>query len=142
MAWWLWAILGIALLILEVHTFGGFYLMFFGVGGLLVAGLVAVGLESTSAEWLLFTGLSVATLLMFRPPLVRKMASGASGDPVDNLVGEAAVVENDVPAEGVGKAELRGTTWSVRSDGAVAIAKGTRCRVARVDGLTLWIRPE
>jgi membrane protein implicated in regulation of membrane protease activity len=41
----------------------------------------------------------------------------------------------------VGKVELRGSSWSARSARA-ALARGQRCRVERVDGLTLWVRPE
>ena len=48
----------------------------------------------------------------------------------------------DVPPGGVGRAELRGTTWSARGTDGSALARGTRCRVERVDGLTLWLRAE
>jgi membrane protein implicated in regulation of membrane protease activity len=42
----------------------------------------------------------------------------------------------------VGRAELRGSGWTVRSQEPEALAKGLRCRVERVEGFTLWIRPE
>jgi membrane protein implicated in regulation of membrane protease activity len=142
MAWWLWALLGIALLILEVHTFGGFYLLFFGVGALLVASLSALGLELPWLQWVLFTVLSVVSLLLFRPPIVRRLKASEPTDPVDTLVGEEAIPDEDIATTGVGKAELRGTGWTVRNAGTALIPKGTRCRVQRVEGLTLWIRPE
>lgn len=143
MAWWLWVFLGLSLLILEVHTFGGFYLMFFGIGGLLVGLLTAFGLEAPWLQWLLFTVLSVATLVFFRPPIVRRLQSSAAAiGPVDTLVGEQAIPSEDIPPGAVGKAELRGTSWNARSSAAALLAKGTRCRVERVDGLTLWLRAE
>jgi hypothetical protein len=61
---------------------------------------------------------------------------------VDTLVGEGAVVLEEVSPGGVGKAELRGTSWSARSHSSVPLTKGQRCAVERVEGLTLWIRPE
>jgi membrane protein implicated in regulation of membrane protease activity len=61
---------------------------------------------------------------------------------VDRLEGETAVVTEDVPPGGVGKAEMRGATWSARSTGDELLAKGRRCRVERVEGLTLWLRAE
>jgi membrane protein implicated in regulation of membrane protease activity len=61
---------------------------------------------------------------------------------VDTLVGETAVVLEPVPEGGVGKAELRGTSWSARSVEGTALAAGKRCRVQRVDGLTLWIQAD
>ena len=42
----------------------------------------------------------------------------------------------------LGKAELRGTSWSARNRGAAALARGQRCVVEKVDGLMLWVRPE
>jgi len=60
---------------------------------------------------------------------------------VENLVGEIAIPVDDIAQGQVGKVELRGTVWSAQSDAPQALAKGTRCRVKRVEGLTLWIRP-
>ena len=45
-------------------------------------------------------------------------------------------------AGGIGRAELRGTTWSARGVDGAALARGTRCRVDHIDGLTLWLRAE
>jgi membrane protein implicated in regulation of membrane protease activity len=38
--------------------------------------------------------------------------------------------------------ELRGTSWSARNASDAAIGAGMRCRVARVEGLMLYVRPE
>lgn len=134
-------LLGLVLLILEVQTFGNFYLMFFGLGGLLVGLLVAIGVaEADWLQWLLFSVLSVVTLVLFRQPIVKRLSS--AGPKVDSLVGEVAVVSAEIPAGGVGKAELRGSMWSARNGGPAPLKKNERCRVERVEGLTLWIRPE
>jgi hypothetical protein len=142
--WWLWVLLGILLLAIELLTPGGFYVIFFGIGALVTGLLVALGvLEPVWAQWLTFTLLSVATLGLFRGKLLKTMSAGPQqGAPVDSLVGEEAVVTVEVPPGGVGRAELRGSAWSARSGYPSAIAAGTRCRVERIEGLTLWIRPE
>jgi membrane protein implicated in regulation of membrane protease activity len=142
--WWLWVLLGILFLAIELLTPGGFYVLFFGVGALVTGLLVALGVvEPVWAQWLTFTILSVATLGLFRGKLLRKMSAGPQqGAPIDSLVGEAAIVTETVPASGVGRAELRGSAWSARSGYPDPIPKGTRCRVERVEGLTLWIRPD
>ena len=62
--------------------------------------------------------------------------------PVDSLVGQEAILTEELPAGGVGKAELRGTSWNVRSRDGGTLARGRRCRVEQVDGLTLWVRAE
>ena len=142
MPWWLWMLFGLVLLILEVQLAGGFYLAFFGIGAICVGSLVAIGLaEAAWLQWLLFSVLSVVSLAFLRRPIMTRFAP-AGGDRVDSLVGETATATEDIPSGGVGKAELRGTTWTARNNGSVLLAKDTRCRVERVEGLTIWIRPE
>jgi len=142
MPWWLWTLLGLVLLILEVHTFGGFYLFFFGLGALLVGLLVALGLaEADWLQWLLFSLLSLVALGLLRRPIMQRLGPAAS-DPVDSLVGETAIAAEDIPSGAIGKVELRGTLWSARNDGPPALLKGSRSRVERIDGLTLWVRAE
>ncbi len=60
---------------------------------------------------------------------------------MDSLVGEGGVILEDVPADGVGKVEVRGIVLE-RAQRLRPSTKGQRCRVDRVDGLTLWVRPE
>jgi hypothetical protein len=142
MTWWEWTILGLILLVLEVMTPGGFFVMFFGAAGLLVGLLVALEvLRPLWLQWFMFSTMAVVSLLLFRGPLLRRVKASAA-PPVDQLVGEAARVLDDVPAGGLGKAELRGTAWTVRNAGERGLGKGQRVRVERVDGLTLWVRAE
>jgi len=77
-----------------------------------------------------------------RQKLADFMAIVSSDPAVENVVGEQATLLEDLPAGGEGRAELRGTPWSARAVDGVALAKGQRCRVDRIDGLTLWLRAE
>lgn len=142
MDWWIWVLAGLVLLLAEVLTPGGFFVVFFGAGAILVGALKLVGWSGPAwGEWLLFTLLSLAALAFFRKPLMRRFNLKA-GKPVDRLEGETALVTEEVAPGGVGKAELRGTSWSARSSATAPIARGQRCRVEKVEGLTLWLRPE
>jgi membrane protein implicated in regulation of membrane protease activity len=141
-SWWLWALLGLLLLVAEVLTPGGFFVLFFGLGALAVGGLVAAGMAAPVwLQWLLFSVLSLASLVLLRPPLIRWMGTGRT-EPVDSLVGEIAVLLETVAPGAIGKAELRGTSWTVRNGGARPLQQGERARVGRVDGLMLELRPE
>ncbi len=139
MTWWAWLLLGIALLVVEVATPGGLFALFFGAGAVVVAPLAALGVPE-AGQWLAFTGFSVASLLLLRGRLTRAMGQAVER-PAD-LVGEQAVVLVEVPAAGEGRVELRGTPWTARTAGGVALAVGRRCSVERVEGLTLWLRAE
>ena len=111
MSWWIWILLGLALLVVELVTPGGLFALFFGVAALCVAALALVGLGGT-AQWL------------------------------DSLVGEQVVLLGDLPAGGETKAELRGSPWNARAVSGIPLSTGQRCRVERIDGLTLWVRAE
>jgi len=58
---------------------------------------------------------------------------------VDNLVGELATAMEDIAVDAMGKAELRGAAWNARNVGDTPLSRTQRCRVRRVDGLTLDI---
>ncbi len=144
MPWWLWILVGAVLLAAEMATPGGFFALFFGVSAVAVGILARLHLvRSAWLEWLLFSLLSIASLLLVRDWFVAHLGgSGGRGGIDDSMVGEAAILTEDLDPGGVGRAELRGTTWTVRSSGAGGMRRGDRCRVERVDGLTLWVAPD
>jgi membrane protein implicated in regulation of membrane protease activity len=143
MVWWLWMLLGLALLVVEAATPGGLFALFFGLSALVVGILTAVGLGGPLwAQWALFTAVAVLCLAVLRGPLKARLNLDGVHKPVDQVQGEEAVALEDVPAGGSGKVELRGASWSARNATGAGIAKGARCRVERVEGLTLWVRPE
>jgi inner membrane protein len=142
MDWWIWLIVGLALLGAELLTPGGFFVFFFGLAALAVGGLSSLGLGGQLwAQGLLFSVLSVGSIALFRHRLVRWL--GAHPDrPVDSLVGAVGTMQESLAPDGVGKVELRGTAWTARNVGSRFLQPGERCRVTRVDGLTLMVRAE
>jgi hypothetical protein len=144
MLWWLWVLLGLGLLGLEILTPGGFFVLFFGCGALAVGALVGAGLlQAAWAQWLTFSLLSVVSLLLFRGPLLRRIKEQGGLPPeVDSLVGETAVVMEEIQGGAIGKVELRGAAWSARNLEPSPLARGRRCRVEKVEGLMLSVRAE
>ena len=144
MAWWIWVILGLALLIAELLLIpGGFFITFFGIGAILVGLVVGVGIVlPVWLEWVLFTIFSVAALLLLRQRLLAG-AIGAPGKDIDSLVGETATATSVIPSGGGnGKVELRGTVWNAINVGPVDLSAGAKCKVVAVDGLNLSVRGE
>jgi membrane protein implicated in regulation of membrane protease activity len=143
MVWWIWILLGLALLALEAATPGGFFALFFGLSAVLVGALSALRLAGPPwLQWVLFSVIAVVALVALRKPLRARFNVDGTRRSVDKLTAETAVALADLPPGEVGKAELRGSTWSARNAGTETIPKGRRCRVERVEGLTLWVRPE
>jgi inner membrane protein len=144
MAWWGWAILGIACMVIEVHLTQDFTLFCVGIAAFVVTAVAAFAVDLPYwSHWLLFSALSVVVLLTVRKPLLGRLRPdrGRNAD-FDYLLGEVATPSEDLAGNGVGKAELRGSVWTVRNAEPTNLSKGQRCRVTRIEGLTLWIKPE
>ena len=142
MEWWIWIVVGCALLILEIATTGGFYFIFFGVSALIVGMLTLIGVTITPwVEWALFSIFAVGgTALLRRRLLLRFGVPHPPTGEVDTLVGEMATTLEGIQPGAIGKAELRGASWNAFNTGNQGLERGQRCRVERVDGLTLFIR--
>ncbi|MCC7201441.1 MAG: NfeD family protein [Nitrospirae bacterium] len=142
MEWWIWILLGLALLLGELLTPGGFYIIFFGIGAIVVGTLAGFGVAGPAwFQVILFCVASVVTLGLFRGRLLQ-LTYVESRDDIDSLVGETAVMMEEVPVNNVGKAEMRGTSWSARNIGERTLSLGERCKVERVEGLTIFVRAE
>jgi len=121
-------------------TPGGFYLLFFGFGAIGVGLLGLVGLAGPLwSQWLLFTVLSLLFLVWVRPRFLGRFRT-PEGLVEDTLVGEFALVQSAIAPGAIGRGELRGSTWTLSNAGSVALEPGDRCRVDRVEGLTLHVR--
>ena len=144
MTWWYWMLVGLMLLGAEMVTPGGFYMLFFGLAALAVGTLAGVGLvQAEWLQWLLFSGLAILSLLVFRGPLLAWIKTHDKEMPnVDSMAGESAIPLEDLVPGGTGKAELRGTMWTAHNAGPALLKKNQRCKVQRIEGLTLWITPE
>src|SRR5688572_8678827 len=143
MHWWHWFVIGLILVALEMAASGGFYVIFFGIAALAVAGLHV--LDWAGPVWfqlVLFSALSILSLLAFRSPLMKWMQLDGPARDVDSLIGDIALPLEDIPPGAVGRAELRGAVWSARNQNATMLARGERCKVVEVDRLMIFLKPE
>jgi membrane protein implicated in regulation of membrane protease activity len=137
----MWLALGLVLMLIELATPSGFFVMFFGLGAITVGVLTGVGAGGPAwAQWLIFIVTAIVYLLLFRNRLRGGIERPTAE--VDTLVGELVVPRERILPGDVGRVDLRGTTWDARNQGSVAVDVGQRCRVASVDGLVVLIQPE
>ena len=142
MEWWLWLAGGLALVVAELITPSGFFIIFFGIGALAVGVLASLGMvTSLPMQGLLFTVLSVASLLVFRGRL-KTTFQPPPPPSIDSFVGVLAVVQESLQPGLVGRVEVRGASWSARNTSDVTLTAGQRARVAGIDGLLLTVVPE
>ena len=141
MSWWIWILMGLALLALEALVPGGVIMAFFGVAALLVGALVGTGMGGPLwFQWLLFSVVSVVSLLTLRGPILRRMNAAQGPDTVDSLVGQQVLAIEDLAPGAVGRTELRGTAWTTENIGERKLARGQHGVVERVEGLKLFVR--
>jgi membrane protein implicated in regulation of membrane protease activity len=143
MLWWHWLVIGLILIALEMAASGGFYVIFFGIAALAIAGLHVF--DAAGPVWvqlLLFSVLSVGSLLFFRSRLLKMMQLEGPGRDVDTLVGDTAIPVDDIAPGAVGRAELRGTAWSARNADKATLVRGQRCTVVDVDRLMILLKSE
>ena len=143
MAWWHWILIGLGLTLFELVTPGGLFAIFFAVSALLVGVISLLGVTWPDwVQWSLFSVLAVASLALFRKPLLARLRTTERVDDVDSLAGERVTPVDDIAPGATGRGELRGSTWSARNVGATVVTKGQRCRVVTVRGLEIDIHPE
>jgi membrane protein implicated in regulation of membrane protease activity len=142
MAWWIWVIIGAALLAAEAIIATDFYLVFLGIAGIAVGLLTLFGLDLPDwGQFLLFALIAVILLVLYqrrwKPRLdVQDREIGPE------LVGEVGTARTDISSGARGRVDLRGATWEAINDGDSVIEAGSRCEVLRAEGLTLRVRAE
>lgn len=141
LAWWHWAVGGLALIVAELVV-PSFVLIWFGVGALVVAlllALTAIGLTVQLAIWLAVSiALVAAWFKVFRPNM-HKTRIGMSDA---NVTGEIGMLVHDVAPFTKGQVRfqkpiLGADLWECIAD--EEIRTGERVRVLEVEGSFLKV---
>jgi membrane protein implicated in regulation of membrane protease activity len=132
-----WAILGILLMAAETLT-PGFWVIFFGAGGMVTAGLTSLvpGLaDRLHLQVLVWLGSSSLLLALLRRTLQRRF--GGRRAPEDAVGSRALVVEAIAPGK-PGRIRFAGTTWRAESYDE-EIAAGETVEILAQDNLTYFV---
>ncbi len=141
MPWWGWIIFGALLLGSELMFIdAAFYLVFIGLAAIItgLAGLLGLGLEYW-AQWILFAGLSLVAMVLFRKQLYEKLRGSSSAGYQTGPAGETIKLDQNLAPGDSGRFSSRGTTWTIMNMGAEVMSSGENVRIHSVDGLTLKI---
>ena len=143
MTWWAWMILGALLFGAELVAIDAqFYLVFIGLSAAIVGLLGLAGVTMPEwAQWLVFASLSLVSMFTFRRSFYDRIRGGAPGFR-DGVEGDFIVITQELAAGSQGRANFRGSDWTVVNDSANAIAAGQRVKILRSEGLTLYVSSE
>jgi membrane protein implicated in regulation of membrane protease activity len=129
-------LLGAELLLIDAQ----FYLVFVGAAALLVGALGLGGVVMPDwLQWLAFAGFSIASMILFRNKLY-ELLRRAPGLLDNGHSGEQVIVPIALSPGESCRLEFRGSTWTARNTGEVAIASDSTARIVEVEGLTLQIQ--
>jgi inner membrane protein len=143
MPWWGWMASGLTLFAIELGVVDtGFYLVFLGASALAV-GLFVLGSGSTSpsVQWVLFAGVALLSLGLFRGRVYARLRRTAPDLP-EGTSGEWATARERIGPGDTGRVELRGTPWSARNVGTTPIEAGSHVRVLRTESVLLLVQAE
>lgn len=139
--WWHWALLGMGLILVEL-VLPFFVLLWFGVGALAVASIVAIVPLSLQSQIIVWIALSVPLVLVWMGYFRRRFKSTDAGQASAEIVGEIGMVIQAIAPFRQGKVRFQkpvcgSDTWSVLADRE--IASGEKVRVIKVEGNLLTV---
>ena len=141
MPWWGWLSIGIFLLGAEIlGVDAAFYLIFIGSAAIALGLIGLVGLVlPVWLQWVLFSILAFASMVLFRQKLYERIRGNAPG--YGNTLIDELVDVTDAMAPGARlRVDLRGSVWTAINVSDATIPAGTTARVVDADGMTLKIQ--
>lgn len=126
-----WMVVGIGLIIFEL-VITSVVAVFFGIGAIATAVLLQLGIiESSASQYLVFSVVSIASLLFARDKLASWFKGGTKGDGASETnfqsdIGERATALADF-SNGAGRVTLNGVQWTAFCDEPVS------------EGDTVWV---
>src|SRR5207249_9465993 len=129
--WIFWTVLGAVLIIAEIFT-TGFVLLWFGIEALAAAFAAFIGVNSITAQFLIFAIISIALTAASRTIFVnyfsREKAGGDLKSGVEALPGQiGTVVSSSRGALQEGAVKVYGSTWTAFRSEERRVGKGGRC---------------
>ena len=137
----IWLVAAALFAIGEMSNPGTFFLLPFALGAV-VAALLAFAGVGTGWEWLAFVGVSGGVFAAMRP-IARRLDNDepVEGIGARRLIGEQAVVLEEIPNNGAGLVRVHREEWRAQAidDGVVAV--GARVRIVEMRGTQVMVHP-
>jgi len=135
---WIWVALVIIFALIEAFTFGLTTIWFaFAAFVMVFLSFLKIPLP---VQIIIFLLISAVLLFFTRPLAVKKFKTGKVKTNVDSLVGMHALVTRQISEFERGEVKLNGQFWTARSEDGSVIKEGTKCEVARIEGVQAIVR--
>lgn len=139
MTWYVWLILFLVFLGLEIITTGVFFFLCFSTGALfaMLCSLLGVTFQT---EMIVFCAVSLASILLIRPLFKKYVAKKKIETNVDSLIGAPGIVIEKIKANGTGKIKTASEIWLAVSKENIDIDENVV--IEAIDGTKLVVRKD
>lgn len=138
MNWIFWLVLVIVLSFVEIATVSLVSIWFVASG--IVAMILSFFIEDTAIITTIFILLGIFLLVISRPIVNKLRSKDNEKTNLDRIIGETAIVTEDIKKNVVGEVKIDGKRWSAVSK--ENCLKGDTVKVLKIDGVKLIVEKE
>lgn len=138
MNWIFWLVLVIVLSFVEIATVSLVSIWFVASG--IVAMILSFFIEDTAIITTIFILLGIFLLVISRPIVNKLRSKDNEKTNLDRIIGETAIVTEDIKKNVVGEVKVDGKRWSAVSK--ENCLKGDTVKVLKIDGVKLIVEKE
>lgn len=138
MNWIFWLVLVIVLNFVEIATVSLVSIWFVASG--IVAMILSFFIEDTAIITTIFILLGIFLLVISRPIVNKLRSKDNEKTNLDRIIGETAIVTEDIKKNVVGEVKVDGKRWSAVSK--EKCLKGDTVKVLKIDGVKLIVEKE
>ncbi len=138
MNWIFWLVLVIVLSFIEIATVSLVSIWFVASG--IVAMILSFFIEDTAIITTVFILLGIFLLVLSRPIVNKLRSKDNEKTNLDRIIGDSAIVTEDIKKNEVGEVKVDGKRWSAISK--EKCLKGDRVKILKIDGVKLIVEKE
>lgn len=138
MNWIFWLVLVIVLSFIEIATVSLVSIWFVASG--IVAMILSFFIEDTAIITTVFILLGIFLLVLSRPIVNKLRSKDNEKTNLDRIIGESAIVTEDIKKNEVGEVKVDGKRWSAISK--EKCLKGDTVKILKIDGVKLIVEKE
>lgn len=138
MNWIFWLVLVIVLSFIEIATVSLVSIWFVASG--IVAMILSFFIEDTAVITTIFILLGIFLLIISRPIVNKLKSKDNEKTNLDRIIGESAIVTEDIKKNEVGEVKVDGKKWSAISK--EKCLKGDTVKILKIDGVKLIVEKE
>ena len=138
MNWIFWLVLVIVLSFVEIATVSLVSIWFVASG--IVAMILSFFIEDTAIITTIFILLGIFLLVISRPIVNKLRSKDNEKTNLDRIIGESAIVTEDIKKNVVGEVKVDGKRWSAVSK--EKCLKGDTVKILKIDGVKLIVEKE